>query len=130
MTDTITDVVKQFKASWTSLLEPPSILQACEDIGYSWRDRTLGPVVTLQLFMLQILHGNAACSQLRHLSKLKVSASAYCQARMRLPLLVFQRLLDQITRRLQQDHKSNTAHSKCLKPTRLRLVFCLHLCGC
>jgi len=60
-------------------------------------------VVTIQLFLLQILHGNTACSELRHLSKLAISGSAYCQARMRLPLEIFQRLLDRVTNRLQQE---------------------------
>ena len=103
MTGTITNVLKQFKASWTTLLEPEAILQACQDVGYAWRDRALGPVVTIQLFLLQVLHGNTACSELRHLAKLAISGSAYCQARMRLPLKVFQRLLDRVTDRLQQE---------------------------
>jgi hypothetical protein len=107
MTGTITNVVKQFKASWTTLLEPDSILQACHDVVYSWRDRTLGPVVTIQLFLLQILHGNTACSELRHLSKLSISGSAYCQARMRLPLKIFQLLLDRVTGRLQKEQNDD-----------------------
>jgi hypothetical protein len=44
-------------------------------------------MTTIQLFLAQILHGNTACTHLRHLTKLQVTASAYCQARMKLPRL-------------------------------------------
>jgi hypothetical protein len=65
-------------------------MAACQEAGYtSWRDRVLTPVTTLQLLLLQILHGNTACSQLPHLSGLRFSASAYCQARSKLPLDLF-----------------------------------------
>ena len=46
--------------------------------------------------MLQVLHGNTALSNLRHLSKLQLTAQAFCAARMRLPLEVFRRLLQRI----------------------------------
>jgi len=102
MTGTITDVVQQFKNDWTSLLEPAAIQSACRAIGYRWRERLLDPVVTLQLFLVQILHGNTACSHLRHLTKLAVTASAYCQARAKLPLALFQTLLRAVSDRLQE----------------------------
>jgi hypothetical protein len=58
-------------------------------------------VTTIQLFLVQILHGNTACTHLRHLTKLQVTASAYCQARMKLPLAVFQQLLRSVSDALQ-----------------------------
>jgi hypothetical protein len=68
-------------------LQPEAITGACEEAGYtSWRDRVLTPVTTIQLFLLQILYGNTACTHLPHLSGLRFSASAYCQARTKLPL--------------------------------------------
>jgi hypothetical protein len=54
--------------------------------GHVWRDRVLTPAVTMKLFILQILHGNTAVSHLRHLSKINVADSSYCDARARLPL--------------------------------------------
>lgn len=102
MTVNITDVVRQFKRDWTSGLEPTAIAEACRDAGHVWRERVLTPVVTLQLFFVQILYGNTACSHLRHLTKLPATAEAYCQARMRLPLAVFQTLLRGVTGRLQE----------------------------
>jgi hypothetical protein len=43
----------------------------------------------MQLFLLQILHRNTACRHLPHLSGLRFSAAAYCQARAKLPLHFF-----------------------------------------
>ena len=103
MTLTMTEVVKQFKQDWTTRLEPAAILMTCRRVGYSWRDRCLDPVVTIHLFFVQILHGNTSCTHLRHLTKLAVSASAYCQARMKLPLAVFQRLLRAVIDDLQHE---------------------------
>ena len=102
MTINITDVVRQFKADWTSQLEPAAIIAACHESNHRWRNRTLSPVVTLQMFFVQVLNGNTACHHLRHLTKQAATASAYCQARMRLPLAVFQTLLRAVTGRLQE----------------------------
>src|SRR5947199_7380688 len=93
MTATVTQVVKQFQQDWTGQLEPDAILTACRGVAYRWRERTLDPVTTIELFCVQILHGNTACTHLRHLTKCSVTASAYCQARMKLPLSVFEQLL-------------------------------------
>src|SRR2546423_15520947 len=103
MTATLTHVVKQFQQDWTGQLEPEAILTACRDAAYRWRERTLDPVTTLQLFFVQILAGNTACTQLRPLAKCPVTASAYCQARMKLPLTVFARLLRSMSHALQQE---------------------------
>src|SRR5215468_662377 len=103
MTATITQVVKQFQQDWTGQLEPDAILTACRGVAYRWRERTLDPVTTIQLFFVQILHGNTACTHLRHLTKLNVTASAYCQARMKLPLAVFQQLLRSVSDAVQPE---------------------------
>jgi hypothetical protein len=57
----------------------------------------------MQLFFVPILHGNTACTHLRHLTQVAVTASAYCQARMKLPLRVFQRVLWGLSDRLQHE---------------------------
>jgi hypothetical protein len=54
-------------------------------------------VVTVQLFFIQLLHGHTACTPLRHLAKVAVTASAYGQARRKLPLTVFQELLRSVS---------------------------------
>jgi hypothetical protein len=103
MMATISQVVKQCQQDWTVQLEPDAILMACRGVAYRWRERTLNPVTTIQLFCAQILHGNTACTHLRHLTKLNVTASAYCQARMKLPLAVFQQLLRSVSNALQHE---------------------------
>jgi Transposase DDE domain len=103
MPATLTQVVKQFQQEWTTQLEPEAILSVCHDIGYEWRERCLDPVTTMQCFFVQIVNGNTACTHLRHLTKLDVSASAYCQARTRLPLEVFNRLLRAVGDDLQRE---------------------------
>jgi hypothetical protein len=103
MPTTLTHVVKQFQQDWTGHLEPDAILTACRDAAYRWRERTRNPVTTIQLFLVQMLYGNTACTHLRHLTKLPVTASAYCQARMKLPLAVFQQLLRAVSHALQHE---------------------------
>ena len=82
-------------------ISPELILAACQEAGYGWRDRALGPVATVQLFVLQILHGNAAMNHLRHLTNWPMTASGYCQARMRLPLSVLEKLTQRVTIQLR-----------------------------
>jgi len=103
MPATLTQVVQQFQQDWTAQLEPYAILKACHEVGYEWRERCLDPVTTTHLFFVQVVNGNTACTHLRHLAKIEVSASAYCQARSRLPLKVFTRLLRATGNALQQE---------------------------
>lgn len=70
--------------------------ERCRDAGHLWRDRVFPPLVTLRLFLLQILHGNTAISHLRQLSGLCFSPSSYCDARLRLPLESLQALLQKL----------------------------------
>src|ERR687893_964545 len=103
MVASVTAVLSRFKTDWATQLQPEAIIAACEEAGYtSWRDRVLAPVTTVQLFLLQILHGNTACSHLPHLSGLRFSASAYCQARARLPLRFFDLLLERFSHAVQR----------------------------
>jgi hypothetical protein len=98
----ITAVLAQFKMDWAAQLQPDAIKAACQEAGYTtWRDRLLTPVTTIQLFLLQILHGNTACSHLPHLSGLRFSASAYGQARTKLPLDLFALLLTRLCASVQ-----------------------------
>lgn len=110
MVATPTEVVRQFKADWTKCLEPAAILDACREAKHTWRDRILNPVVLVQVFLLQILHGNTACEHLRHLTGIAFTAGAYCQARMALPLAVFQRLLRSVSERINGGLTDATWH--------------------
>jgi hypothetical protein len=70
----------------TDLPFAEAVNQLCRDCGHLWRDRVLTPLVTLRLFILQILHGNTAITHLRQLSGIDFAPSSYCEARQRLPL--------------------------------------------
>lgn len=105
MVTSVTELLSRFKSDWIQQLQPSSIKKACRDAGYVWRDRKLSPVTTIQLFLLQILHGNTACTHLPHLSGLRFTGEAYCQARSKLPLKIFQNLLKRFCSCLK-DHTS------------------------
>lgn len=99
----ITEIVSKLKSKWTELLDTDWIERQCLELGYSWRDRMLPPGITVRLFLLQILHRNTSCSNLTHLSELNFSAASYCNARKRVPLEVFEQLLEQTTNRISSD---------------------------
>jgi hypothetical protein len=95
MVPSVSIILQRFTTQWAALLQPEAILALCSEIGNTaWRDRVLTPVTTMQVFLLQILHGNTACSHVPHLSGLRFSAAAHCQARARLPLRLFALLLE------------------------------------
>jgi hypothetical protein len=99
----ITTILQRFTGEWALLLQPDAILTVCREIGYTaWRDRLLTPVTTMQLFLWPILHGHTACSHLPHLSGLRFTAAASCQARARLPLRCFDLLLERFGSAVQR----------------------------
>jgi len=98
----VSSVVRRIKDDLRPFLPEETILSACQKAGHRWRDRCLGPVPTLHLFILQILNFNIAMTGLRHLTKTAVKASAYCKARMRLPLVVLQELLVESSASMRQ----------------------------
>ena len=67
--------------------------QLCGECDLVWRERLLPPLVTLRLFLIQILQGNCPISALRQLSGIPFAVSSYCEARGKLPLQVLQLLL-------------------------------------
>ena len=99
----ITDVVRQFKQNWTEELTADAITLACREAGMTWRETMLTPVMTIQIFFLQVLHGNTACEHLSHLAGMSFTAAAYCKARMRVQLEVLHTLLQRSGRQLQQE---------------------------
>jgi hypothetical protein len=70
--------------------------QLCCQCDLVWRERRLPPLVTLRLFLIQILQGNCPISALRQLSGIPFAVSSYCESRGRLPLQVLQLLLHQL----------------------------------
>lgn len=68
----------------------------------TWLESMLNPVITIQVFFLQILHGNTACTHMPHLARMAFTAAGYCKARMRIKLQVFQILLQRCVKSVQQ----------------------------
>jgi hypothetical protein len=78
----VTAILQRFTTEWTAILPPDAILAACGEVGYTtWRDRLLTPVMTIQRFLWQMLHGHTAGRHRPHLSGLRFTAAAYCRAR-------------------------------------------------
>jgi hypothetical protein len=89
----IVPILERLRQDQSEHLTREAIEDACRQEGYTWRKRLLDPVVTIYLFLLQILHGNTACQHVVQFGCRTFSDSAYCQARKRLPLALFQWLL-------------------------------------
>jgi hypothetical protein len=92
----IVTILNRLRQDLSGCLTPTAIEDACRREGHTWRDRVLGPVATVYLFLLQVLHGNTACQHVVHFGRWNFTANAYCQARKRLPLRVLHRLLEQV----------------------------------
>jgi hypothetical protein len=84
------------------LLDSQRILDLCREWGY-WpeADGKLDPPRLIALFMRQIAAGNASCDHVRLMAQDAFSASAYCQARMRLPLGVIQTLAREVSQKIR-----------------------------
>jgi len=93
---TIPQVLRQFKADVAKALSAETILKICGYLGHVSRKRVLGPVTTVHVFLLQILHGNTACTAVSRLAGVTFTAGAYCLARKRLPLALFRDLLERV----------------------------------
>lgn len=97
----VASTLDRIKQDLRSFLPDESVESACRQAGHRWRDRKLGPVQTVHLFVVQVLCFNTAMTHLRHLGKAAVNAPAYCKARMRLPLKVLEALLEQSAAAMQ-----------------------------
>ena len=93
MSGSIARSVRQIKADLGSIVAASEIVKLCEAAGHVWRDRTLGPVETIYLFIAQVLHGNTSCAHVRQFGGFAFARSAYCQARQRLPAQILRDLL-------------------------------------
>ena len=93
----IAKALGRIKDDLPRLIDGHRIATHCRQLSHRWRDGVLNPAATVQLFILQILHCNTAINHLRHLTKISFTASAFCQARARLPLALLERLMSTIS---------------------------------
>lgn len=89
----VLSILTRISSDLEQYLPEESVLAAFRAAGHVWRERQLGPVRTLHLFILQVLACNTAMAHLRHLAGDVFSLAGYCQARARLPLSALQTLL-------------------------------------
>ena len=89
----ITKVLNQFTQDWMVQLDEQGIADACIDSGMTWIESLLNPITTIQIFFLQVRHGNTACQHLPRLARLSFTAAAYCTAIMRVKLSALELLL-------------------------------------
>lgn len=99
MAITIIDAIARIKADVAFWLSPEAIRSVSQAVGHTWRERLLDPVTTVHLFLLQVLHGNTACSHVPRLGGVNCTGEAYSQARSRLPLALFRSLIALLARR-------------------------------
>jgi hypothetical protein len=92
----IAHALEVIKQNPLTILNRPLIEQICRDHGYQWRDRELDPATTIALFAQQIMHGNAPCAEVPRIARSSFTGQAYCDARARLPLSVYQDLFSHV----------------------------------
>jgi len=104
----IAHALQKVKRTYDQIIPATTILKIAEAVGHTHRQRILGPVETIYLFLVQILHGNTACSHLRHLTDVTCSVAAYCKARGRLPTALLRCLLNWVCRGLRDVTERNS----------------------
>ena len=90
----IIPILGRLRQDIAATISRETIEQGCREVKHPWRKRVLDPATTVWLFLLQVLHGNTACSHVVHFGGWTFTDSAYCQARKRLPLALFHWLLE------------------------------------
>ena len=82
----------KYQAALNKHLPQGRIRQLARECGHQWRERTLGPAMTVHLWIMQVLLCNLSMAGVCHLSQKAVTAAAICQAKARLPLQLLIRL--------------------------------------
>lgn len=90
----IIPILDRLRQEIAAVLSRETIEEACRRAEHRWRERVLDPATTIYLFLLQVLHGNTACQHVVHFGDWTFTDSAYCQARKRLPLAVYDWLVE------------------------------------
>ncbi len=104
----ISTILHRLRQDLAATLGTDFIHAACLAAGHTWSDAALlTPAAIIYWFLIQILHGNTALTHVSLLAGRAFSASAFCQARARLPLAVFQAVLRALVRTLVPDTEAH-----------------------
>lgn len=86
------------------LLPQLEVAKICRELEYEYRERVYTPMITVWMFITQVLSADHSCQQAvtrlnasrvaRGVMRVSSETTAYCKARCRLPEELFQRLLD------------------------------------
>lgn len=100
----------------SNVLSEQSVTQALTAIKFCWNDRIYSPLVTLWIFLGQVLSADHSCRAAvtrliahriaRGQSSCSPETGAYCQARKRLPEKLFSDVARQTGRRLDENFNS------------------------
>ncbi len=90
----------------------PTANLLCEELGVHWRDRVYSPMITVWMFITQVISADKSCQLAvgrlnswrlaNGLAKVSSKTTAFCKARTRLPELIFERLLEIVAKRCEQ----------------------------
>jgi hypothetical protein len=95
----ISTILNTLRQDLAAKLGGDFILLACRLAGHTWCDSCLlTPAAIIHWFLIQVLHGNTALTHVSLLAGRAFTASAFCQARARLPLAVFQTVLREMVK--------------------------------
>lgn len=100
MVATIARTLTQVKHDLPEWVRQPVHEYLAQHPEFIWRQRQLDPLTLVLLFIIQVMHGNTAINHLRHLADMPATATAYCQARMRLPLALVEYVNEWLSRQL------------------------------
>ena len=100
----------KYQAALDRHLSKDLIDQQARDCGHRWRERALGPTMTVYLWIMQMLLCNLSMEGVRHLSQKAVTAAAICQAKARLPLQLLVRLNELLLAQIDDGKPQPTWH--------------------
>ena len=94
------------------LLPQAEVIRICEELKYEFRDRLFNPMITVWMFISQVLSADHSCQQAvtrlnawrvsRGMTRVSSETTSFCKARGRLPEQLFERLLAWTAQRCEQ----------------------------
>jgi Transposase DDE domain len=99
----IVTTVRQLRQDLARHLDDKAIHDACRQAGHRWRDCILTPAAIIHWFIIQVLHGNTALEHISLLAGRAFTDAAYCFARSKLPLKVYEAVLRALIKALVPD---------------------------
>jgi hypothetical protein len=95
------------------LLSPSSeVLEICDEIGFEFRDRVYNPMITVWMFITQVISADKSCQKAvarlnawrteHGIPRVSSETTSFCKARCRLPEALFEKLLSRTAIQCEQ----------------------------